>query len=87
MTDLAQYGAIGIVLTAVLGLFLWAFKRLFDHVLAQQADFTKFMNQSVDALRDVRDSINDGHEKLITHMDALTRGAVDEIRRSSTDRR
>lgn len=55
-TVLAQYGAIGVILALVLGLFLWAFKRLFDHVL----------NNSLMALQRLADAV----EKLAARIDS-----------------
>jgi len=69
--QLAQYGAIGIVLAVILGLFLWAFKRLFEHVLQGQAEFKIFMDASVKAMEGVREEIRDGNLRLIERIDDL----------------
>jgi hypothetical protein len=62
ISGLGQYGAVGIILAAVLGLFLWAFKRLFSHVLDQWKDFTKFMGESTIAMSAIKDAIVKAHE-------------------------
>jgi hypothetical protein len=75
LTGLSQYGATGIILAALLGVFLWAFRRMFDSILKQQVDFKTFMDGSVKALQDIhseigvmREEANDHHHDLIVRL-------------------
>jgi len=75
LTGLSQYGAVGMILAALLLVFLWAFRRMFDSVLKQQSDFKTFMDESVRALKDVhseiaglRDEASDRHHDLVARL-------------------
>lgn len=85
MDGLSQYGAVGIILASVLGLFLWAFKRLFEHVLLQQDKSSKIMDEAVKALYEIRESILRGNADVVRQMekiaDAATAKVISEVRR------
>jgi hypothetical protein len=63
LAPLAQYGPTGLVI-GVLGVFLWAFRRLFEHVLDQQKSHQEFMTSAVNALKDLTQTIEENHESI-----------------------
>jgi hypothetical protein len=68
---LLQYGAIGAVLVAILGLFLWAFHRLFSHILGQWDDFRGFMRETVKELQANREAIQSSHREIVHEIQLL----------------
>jgi len=88
---LLQYGAIGAILMATLTVFLWAFKRLFDHFLNQQDKKEErigtFMDESVGAMRDIREQIKIGNMELLAEIRALSAAHVSRIVEEIKERR
>jgi len=68
---LLQYGAIGAVLVSILGLFLWAFHRLFSHILDQWKDFKVFMQETVKELQANREAIQSSHREIVHQIELL----------------
>jgi hypothetical protein len=74
---LIQYGAIGALLVIFLGLFLWVFYKVINHLLdewsKQWQQITTFMDEQVKALRAVQDSINASQREIISEFRAYHR--------------
>jgi hypothetical protein len=74
---LLQYGAIGAILLIFLGLFLWVFYKLVNHLLTQWSEqwkqITIFMDEQVKALQAVRESITNSEREIISEFRAYHR--------------
>lgn len=73
---LMQYGAIGAILVSILGLFLWAFHRLFTHILDQWKDFKTFMTETVKELQLNREAAQASHREIIHQIELLIQREV-----------
>lgn len=73
---LGQYGAGGIVVAVLLGLFLWAFRTMFGHVLESwkksQEQHQEYMRASVNAIKELADVIRDNHATVQQWFDDIT---------------
>lgn len=80
LEPLVQYGAIGVILSLILALFMWVFRRLFNAMLDEHASFRTFMSESVAAIREVKTAIEHGNEQILQRMEALAERSSRELR-------
>lgn len=80
LEKLTEYGPMGIILAALLTLFFWAFKRLFEKFLSQFDTFksfteanTKSMQENTHALRELAEDVRDQHSSVMQRLENLKR--------------
>jgi hypothetical protein len=56
LKELLNFGALGVVLAAVLGIVLWMLRQLFVGILSQMHDFNDFMRELSATLIGIRDN-------------------------------
>lgn len=62
---LAQYGAVGVLLSVFVVLFIWMFKVLFSRFLQHLDNLTSGLKEIVEALRALKTFMEDHHEKVM----------------------
>lgn len=76
LSGLGQYGAIGIVLAACLGLMLWMTRRLFERQLTHLDASTEFQKEQTKVLlivqhelRELRKTVEDQHADMLERLE------------------
>lgn len=67
---LVQYGAIGVILTVLLTLFVWVFRLLVNRLIQHLDNFEKFMVEQIKALQRIEANIDENHNELIQRIRA-----------------
>jgi len=70
--NLAQYGAIGVMLMVLLGLFVWVFKLMITRLLEHLQKFEVFMTNSITVQSEVSQALKALRESIETRQSVRT---------------
>lgn len=74
---LAQYGAVGVLLSVFVVLFVWMFKTLFTRFIQHLDNLTATLNEMVRVLGALKNSVEDNHRDVMERLRHPRREATD----------